>query len=153
VEQPRNAPLPPPRRWWVQRMSSSDRRSHLIAEELERLAVARERSESSAIRGFLVAWRKATQGENPAGLELRVVRADVNAAVVVACLPGVGRVRWMPALIVPWNHKFERIGRECGDAPLFPWDRTVKRDAWGEPERARSRPILPGVEIKLISVR
>jgi hypothetical protein len=69
----------------------------------------------------------------------------------VACLPGAGRVRWLPALIVPWNDKFERIGRECGDAPLFPWDRAVKRDAWGEPERERNRPILPGVPIKLIS--
>jgi hypothetical protein len=88
-EQPRSAPSSPPRKWWVQRMSSSDRRSHLIAEELERLAVARERSESSAIRGFLIAWRKATWGENPAGLDLRVLRADVNAAVVVACMPGV----------------------------------------------------------------
>ena len=83
-EQPRNAPLPPHRKWWVERMSLADRRSYLLAEELERLAVSRKGEASSAIRGFLVAWRKATQGGNPIGLELKVKRAKANMAIVFA---------------------------------------------------------------------
>jgi hypothetical protein len=57
-EQPRDTPLPPHRKWWVERMSIPDRHSYLIAEELEQLAVSRRGEASSAVRRFLIAWRR-----------------------------------------------------------------------------------------------
>ena len=95
---PRNAPLPPHRKWWVERMSPSERRSYLIAEELERLAVSREGDESSAVRRFLVAWRKASGNGNLADLELRVKQVKAKMAVVFAFSPYVGPVRWLPVI-------------------------------------------------------
>ena len=148
-EQPRNAPLPPHRKWWVERMSRGDRRSYLIAEELERMAATRAHAESAAIRKFLTEWRKATSGGNPAGFDLRIKQAKVNTAVVVAFSPCAGPVRWLPAIVVPWNHRFERIGRECGDAPLFPCDRSQNRDVWGRVEKQRP-PVLSRFQVRLI---
>ena len=148
-EQPRNAPLPPHRKWWVERMSFADRRSYLLADELESLAVSRKGEASSAIRGFLVAWRKATQGGNPIGLELKVKRARANTAIVFAHSPHIGSVRWLPVLVVPWNHRFDRIRRECGDDLMFAWTAEPKRDVWGESE-PRSRPRVDKVVIRLV---
>ncbi len=147
-EQPRSAPLPPHRKWWVECMCRGARRSHLIAEELERLACSRERGEAAAVRGFLVAWRRATQGDNPIGLELKVKRAKANLAIVFAH-SHVGSVRWLPVLVVPWTHRFERIGRECGDLERFPYTQEPARDVWGEVEQKR-RPLVPKTEIRLI---
>jgi hypothetical protein len=109
-EQTRSAQLPLHQNWWVVRVSRAQRRSFLIAEELERLAVSRERDDAAAIRGFLVAWRRATQGRNPMNLELEVKRARANMAIVFAHCPHIGSVPWLPVLVVPWNH---RLGRRA----------------------------------------
>ena len=122
---------------------------YLIAEELERLACSRERGEAAAVRGFLVAWRRATQGDNPMGLELKVKQAKANLAIVFANSPYVGSVRWLPVLVVPWNHRFDRIGRECGDLERFPYNHEPKRDVWGEVER-QPRPVVPKADIRLL---
>jgi hypothetical protein len=83
------------------------------------------------------------------GLELKVKRARANIAIVFAHSPHIGSVSWLPVLVVPWNHRFERIRRECGDDPPFAWKTEPKRDVWGEVKRKR-RPVLPRVEVKLI---
>jgi hypothetical protein len=150
--QPRSAPLPVRRKWWVERLSASDKRSGLIAERLETVASAKEKSDARAIRGFLAAWHKATRGGNPAELGLRVERATANMAVIFAWSPSAGAVRWLPAVVVPWSHHFERIGQECGDAPRFPESREPVRDVWGQVERGRP-PVLPKVEITLVRPR
>lgn len=137
--QSRNAPLPPVRKWWVERMSPADRRSHLLAERLEALAESRPSEEAAAIRGFLRQFRKATADGNPAGfiLKIKVPRKVGTHAAVFAECPGVGRVRWLPVLVVPVSDHLQRIMRECGDLPLFPHDRVRKTDVWGEPESQR----------------
>lgn len=139
-EQPRHAPLSPHRKWWVERMSPADRRSHLIAERLEALADTRPREEAAAIRGFLRQFRKATADGNPAGFLLKIKvpkQAPTHAAIFAEC-PGVGRVRWLPVLVVPASTHLKRIMQECGDRPLFPPDRVRKADVWGEPEKERA---------------
>jgi hypothetical protein len=50
--------------------------------------------------------------------------------------------------VIPWTDALDRIRRECGDDPLFPEVREVKRDVWGEPER-KARVPHPKVEIRL----
>jgi hypothetical protein len=133
-------------------MSPGARRSYLLAEELERIAVSRESDDAAAVRGFLFAWQRATQGGNPIGLELKVKRARANMAFVFAHSPHIGAVRWLPVLVVPWNHHFERIRRECGDDPPFVWKAEPKRDVWGEVEQTRGT-VLPRVEVRLIRPR
>ena len=154
-QQPRKAPLSPPRKWWVERMPARDRRSHLIMERLEMMADSRERGEAAAIRGFLTAWRKATKGGNPAGftLRVRVVPKQPNHAAIFAEGAVVGRVRWLPVLVVPMSHHFTQIMRECGDLPMFSDDRVKATDAWGEPEKPSKPPVLAKVKIELLRIR
>ena len=147
--QPRSAPLPPHRHFWVERMAPGPRRSHLVAEHLEGMMERRNRGESASIRAFLAAWRRATQGGNLLGFELRVQRAEVNMAVVFAYCPASGPVRWLPAIVVPWSDRMERIGRECGDGERFPARPEPTRDAWGQAERRRP-PVLPKARVELV---
>jgi hypothetical protein len=153
-EQPRSAPLSKPRAWWVERMSPRDRRSYLIAERLGMLAERRERGEAAAIRGFLVAWRKATEGGNPAGFTLRVVALPKkpDQAVIFAEAAIVGRVKWLPVLVVPMSYHFTQIIRECGDLPMFSYGRMKATDAWGEPEKPSKRPVSAKVNIELLRI-
>lgn len=149
--QPRNAPSSPPRKWWVERLSPRDRRSHLIVERLEAMAESRESVEGTAIRGFLRSWRKATEGGNPAGftLRVRVLSKQPNHAIVFAEGLVIGRVRWLPVLVVPMSDHFTQIMRECDDLPRFSYDRVRRTDAWGERE-PKKPPVLAKVNIELL---
>jgi hypothetical protein len=131
-----------------------DRRSHLIAERLEAIVDCRESGETAAIRGFLKAWRKATEGENPAGFtpRVRVVPQEPKSVINFAEIPIVGRVKWLPVLVVPMTHHFTQIMRECGDLPLFSYGRVRRTDAWGPSERPRKPSVMGPVEIEPLSV-
>src|SRR5690348_15630191 len=117
---PRSAPLPPKRKWWVERMAPGARRSHLLAEYLEGLADRREGGDSASIRAFLSAWRKASAGDNALGVEIKAHRAKLNTCVLFVYSTAAGPVRWLPTLVLPWSHHVERIRQECGDSERFP---------------------------------
>src|SRR5262249_54972194 len=68
-EQPRNGPLPPKRKWWVEHMPRAGRRSYLMREELGRPAVSRGGDETTASREFLTRWRKASGNGKPGQFE------------------------------------------------------------------------------------
>lgn len=147
---PRAAPLPPRRKWWVERMSDADKRSHLIVEHLERVAGNKAKAEVRAIRGFLAAWIRATRGGNPLAFTLKVERAKANIAVVFVWSPHAGPIRWLPVIVVPWSHHLERISRECGDMPRF-WSAPERtNDSWGETDKKTRPPVLPKVQVELI---
>ncbi|RUL81293.1 hypothetical protein [Tautonia sociabilis] len=130
-------------------MAPGARRSHLLAEYLEGLADRRDRDDARAIRGFLAAWHRATEGDNALGLEIRVRRARLNMAVVFVQSGAAGPIRWLPTLVVPWTHAIERIGHECGDPAPSPERAEPARDVWGEPDRGHP-PVLPKVAIRLV---
>ncbi len=70
---------------------------------------------------------------------LRVCVPKANVAIVFAHSPHFGSVRWMPVLVVPWSHRFDRIRRECRDDPMFAWTAEPKSDVWGEVEQVQLR--------------
>jgi hypothetical protein len=149
--QPRNAPVSPPRKWWISRKANPARRTDLIIAELERIMLLRERGERVAIRGFIVAWRRATADGNPADMVLRVKHAKKlpTTAIVFAAIPGIGAVTWVPAITIPMSSHIEQLMRECGDRELFPQDRERVTDAWGTPERNGRPPVSDKVPIEL----
>jgi hypothetical protein len=149
--QPRNAPVSPPRKWWVTCKARPAKRTDLIIVELERIMNLRERGEREAIRGFIVAWRKATGDGNPAGIELRIKLAKKlpNTVIVFAEIPGIAVVQWMPAITIPMSSYIDQLMRECGDSPLFPQDRERITDAWGVPERKGRPQATDKIPIKL----
>jgi hypothetical protein len=130
-------------------MSGKDRRSALLAEYLDVFAEDRESEESGPVRSFLASWAKVTRGGNALCLELRVERAKLNMAVVFVYSKACGPVRWLPALVVPWSDKLDRIRRECGDDERNPVRPEPVRDVWGQVERKRP-PVLPKVEVRLV---
>jgi hypothetical protein len=135
-------------------MSTADRRSWLIIEELQRIAMIRERKEVTAIRAFTAAWHRATQGGNPAAMGIRIKKAKKRPDVMVISveMAGFGMVRWLPAIIVPTSDRLTRIMQECGDLSLFPPDRVRKTDVWGVPEPPRQPPVSQKVNIELVTV-
>lgn len=147
--QPRGAPLPPVRKWWVANQSNPDRRSCLIAEYLESLMRSRPRGEDAAIREFLTAYRKATVAGKLSKVTL-MVRKRANQAIIFATVPGVGPVKPVPIIVVPWSNDFTQIMRECGELLLFSHDTAKEADAWGEPERPRKPPQLEKVTVHLV---
>jgi len=132
-------------------MQPADRRTHLLVSHLEKLAERKNSDDDFAIRKFLCTWRRVTGTGNHQGatLMVRVMPKQPNQAIVFAVVPGVGPVPKIPVLTVPWSDRFHQIMRECGERPLFTYERERKTDVWGQPVRT-DRPVLPEVTIKLL---
>ena len=147
--QPKAAPLPPNRAWWVTAMPPHRRLTHLLTEELVHLQAHRERGESGEIREFLGRFRAVTRDGNVIGAELGVRKARLNMAVIYAHIPGVTAIAWFPVLVLPMTDRIGRVMVETGVAEPFPEKPEPTRDAWGEPEPKRP-PVLPKVAIRMV---
>src|SRR5690242_7399984 len=75
AHQPKAAPLPPNRAWWVKAMPPHRRLTWMLTEELAFLQATRERREAGEIRGFLERFRAVTRDGNVIGAELGVRKA------------------------------------------------------------------------------
>ena len=147
--QPRSAPLPPNRAWWVESMPAHRRLTHMLIEELVRLQANRERGGAGEIREFLGRFRAVTWDFNVIGIELGVRKSRGNMAVVYAHIPGVGAVSWFPALVIPASGRIARIMVEAGLADRFATKPEPTRDVWGQVEPNRP-PVLPRVQIRMV---
>lgn len=147
--QPKAAPLPPDRAWWVKALPPHRRLTHLLAEELVHLQARREHGEACEIREFLGRFRAVTRDGNVIGAELGVRKAKLNMAVVYAHIPGVTAIAWFPALVLPMSDRIGRVMAETGVVERFPEKPEPARDAWGQPERNRP-PVLPRVAIRMV---
>jgi hypothetical protein len=147
--QPRSAPTSQPRAWWVANKPPTRRRSCLIAGHLEALATRRDNDEAAAIREFLIAWRRV-EGSG-ATLMVRRNPKKSNQAIIFAMVPGVGAVKSVPIIIVPWHEQFTQIMRECGDVPFATFE-LEKVKPWGEHER-RPPVVTEKVSVHLLPLR
>ena len=147
--QPRSAPLPPNRAWWVNAMPQHRRLTFMLTEELVLLQAHRERGEAGEIREFLGRFRAVTRDGNLIGIELGVRKARGNMAVVYAHIPAVGAMSWFPALVVPMSGRFARTMVEAGLADRFATKPEPTRDVWGQVEPKRP-PVQPKVQIRMV---
>lgn len=150
--QPRAAPSPPHRPWYVKAKTPSERLTYLLIQELERLMETRDKRDSAVVRSFLVKFRALLGDGNVMAAELSIGRGRGNTAVLYAHSPGAGVIRWVPALVVPMSTRLDRIMRECGKGERFEHRAERERDVWGAlvPRKA---PVIPSVKIQLLSIR
>ena len=147
--QPKAAPLPPNRAWWVKALPPHRRLTHLLTEELVHLQSHREHGEACEIREFLGRFRAVTRDGNVIGAELGVRKAKLYMAVVYAHIPGVTAITWFPVLVLPMSDRIGRVMVETGVVERFPEKPEPTRDVWGEPQRNRP-PVLPKVAIRMV---
>jgi hypothetical protein len=147
--QPRSAPLPPNRAWWVESMPAHRRLTHMLTEELVHLQAHRDCGDAGEIREFLGRFRAVTRDGNVIGIELGVRKVRGNMTVVYAHIPGVSVVSWFPALVVPMSVRIARIMVEAGLADRFATKPEPTRDVWGQVDPKRP-PVLTKVHIRMI---
>lgn len=162
--QPRSVPPPTPRKWWVAKQPNVGKRSSLLVEYLEALATRRDHDEASAIRAFLIAWRRASvaacNAQNghcihgnklpQATLMVRRNPKQLNQAIVFAMVRGAGPVKNVPVLVTPWSDHFTQFMRECGELPMHEFDRVKPSDAWGQPIRQPKPVVLEKANVHLV---
>ena len=146
---------PPARPGWLTGFRSREERATwLIREHIaRRIEISGDKLEVSQCRAFLRAFDKATSGGNSCkiGLAIGGSPTDPRAMLIYGCIPRVGRVVWLPMLVLEATEKLADIWRQHGPLSgpkVHPTPPPPRTD--GEPARRR---IPPKVDSMLIPGR
>jgi hypothetical protein len=133
------------------------RRVHLIRSYLrDRIEISDKNAEKRAIRTFLARVDRLLDSENPLSIELTVCpcEEDPLAVLIFASMPGIGRITWMPTLVIAGSEKLADIVRETtprGPIPKYhPEPVSLPRN---DDASARKRVFPPIPETRLIPGR
>ena len=135
---------------WVVKMPPHNRMDALVRQYIyDRVEKCEAKREKLIWRAFLKAVNAVTSGENPARVGVAIRKGEKSGSVeVYAAISGVGRVTWLPCVILQGNGKLGEIMRECGPnrVKIAPSDLTTPGKKLGSQQSFIPTPI----EITLI---
>ena len=101
---------------WVVKMTPHNRMDALVRQYIyNRVEKCEAKREKLIWRSFLKAVNAVTSGDNPAGVGVAIRKGEKASTVeVYAAISGVGRVSWLPIVVLQGNNFLAEIMRETG---------------------------------------